>query len=197
MCHEVSHALHTPAKGWIDAIEEKPESQQPIYKDILNIFEDARIDRLIQQKFVIMKKWYYLGVKEFVIDRDIWGLEKSPTKEYSFLNRINIFFKTKPLDNRYGISFEPAEQKWIDRIEYADTFEEIKKIADDFFNELPEEEKETIEIFFPFGKFEVNGDGFGKSIKVTGPSNMFKSGNPSGTKFLKKVDYRKAIIRPL
>lgn len=194
MCHETSHALHTPPKEWIDAIEEKELEHRKIYKDILNIFEDARIDRLIQQKYVIMSKWYYLGTKEFVIDRDIWGLENNPTKKYSLINRINIFFKTKPLNNRYNIQFDTNETVWIDRTEKATLFKQIKKIADDFFYQLPEDDQKSIEIEIPFGRFEVVRDKsqYKKDFKAILPS--FKN---SGTKHLKRVDYKQAIIRSL
>ena len=47
VCHEVGHALNTPAKGWHSVIEEKG----PNYKGFLNIVEDARIEKLIKRKF--------------------------------------------------------------------------------------------------------------------------------------------------
>ena len=52
--HEVSHALHTPAQGWQDFVGDGKGSR--IRHMFLNIVEDARIERMIKDKFPGLKR---------------------------------------------------------------------------------------------------------------------------------------------
>jgi hypothetical protein len=54
--HEVGHALYTPKDETIKVLTEKPE-----IKHILNIIEDARIERLIQKKYPGIKYQFKKG----------------------------------------------------------------------------------------------------------------------------------------
>ena len=56
--HEVSHALHTPSDGWMNM---KDRTQE--FRSFVNVIEDARIDKLIQNKYPGLTKDYLLGLK--------------------------------------------------------------------------------------------------------------------------------------
>ena len=45
--HEVGHAWETPPEGWHSAIEEKGKG----FKSFLNVVEDARIEKLIKNRY--------------------------------------------------------------------------------------------------------------------------------------------------
>ena len=53
--HEVSHALHTPLEGWLAALD------AGMSKDLINVVEDIRIERLIQKRFPGLKRDFIRG----------------------------------------------------------------------------------------------------------------------------------------
>ena len=143
LCHEISHAIYTPAEDWLRAIRSRMKNRRAVYRDILNVFEDARIDRLMPQRFPAMRKWYAEGIHELIYELDLWQLQGdlAAAQAMSLINRLNLYFKTIPLGNPYELKFTPDEQVWIDRTLVARTFAEIEAIADDFYDQLPEEEQ--------------------------------------------------------
>ena len=67
--HEVGHALWTPAKEWVegmDFIAKETGCSTEQAKSYLNIVEDARIERLIKNKFQGLKRDFYLAYEYFV-----------------------------------------------------------------------------------------------------------------------------------
>ena len=54
--HEVGHALYTP-QGEILKVLEKGG----VYKNFVNVVEDARIEKMIQKKFPGLKRCFYDG----------------------------------------------------------------------------------------------------------------------------------------
>jgi hypothetical protein len=162
LCHEISHAIFTPAEDWLRAIRSRPKNQRAVYRDILNVFEDARIDRLMPQRYVGMKKWYAEGVHELIYNLDLWELQGdlAAAQAMSLINRLNLYFKTTPIGNPYGLTFTPEEQVWIDRTNAAKTFAQIEEIADDFFAQLPQEEQSSDEdVVLTLGVFDGDLEG--------------------------------------
>lgn len=67
--HECSHAISTPTKAWADAIESKAtESEQLIFKDIINVVEDIRINKKIQAKYPGLKRDFFVATKALIED---------------------------------------------------------------------------------------------------------------------------------
>jgi hypothetical protein len=145
LCHEISHAIFTPCREWLDAIEARPTKHQSAYMGVLNVFEDARVDRLMTEKYAAMVRWYAEGNHEFVNVQDLWGIANDPAKafEFSLIDRINLYYKTFFLANPYNLSFPAPDDQWISRTHAARTFDEIKLIADDFFDQMEKQEQES------------------------------------------------------
>jgi hypothetical protein len=143
LCHEISHAIFTPCREWLEAIESRPDEHQRSYMDVLNVFEDARVDRLMTEKYVAMRQWYAQGNHEFVNVQDLWGIAHDPAKahDFSLIDRINLYYKTIFLTNPYHLVFPHPDDQWISRTNAARTFAEIKKIADDFFEQMDDAAK--------------------------------------------------------
>ena len=59
--HEVGHALYTPADG-IDKLRDKDN----IFFGVVNIVEDARIEKMIQNKFPGLRKSFYDGYTDLI-----------------------------------------------------------------------------------------------------------------------------------
>ena len=56
--HETGHALYTPNEGWHDNLKDKTKKG---YKTYLNVIEDVRIERAIQEKFPGLKTSFRKG----------------------------------------------------------------------------------------------------------------------------------------
>lgn len=128
--HEVGHAIFTPAGG--DELEQTLESMDPsgripmeVRMDYLNVVEDARIERLMQQKFAGMKRDFKDGYADLV-ERDFFGLEGRDIDEMQFIDRVNLHYK---IGSMVEIGFTETEQAFIDAIDSCETFEQVVDAA--------------------------------------------------------------------
>ena len=131
--HEVGHALFTPTSPKrLKKIIEKTS------KDCVNVIEDARIEALIKRRYPGLKKQFFNGYNN-LIKRDFFGLSKRDINKSGFLDRLNIFFKVP----QYGdIVFNEDEQKIVERIQKAKSFQDVEKIAIDVHSYVKENENE-------------------------------------------------------
>ena len=86
--HEVSHALHTPADGWMKMSDRSDE-----FRSFVNVIEDARIDKLIQKKYPGLTNDYLLGFKKMYKD-NFFGTKGRQQSEYALIDKINMYFKS-------------------------------------------------------------------------------------------------------
>jgi len=124
--HEVGHALYTPPDGWLDEAAEMGIN----FKNILNIVEDARIEKLMKQKFPGLRKPMYNGYSQLV-ERGFFGINMDDIKHLPFADRINAYFK---LGVRSGVTFTEDETHLVTRIEAADTWDEVLSLSRELFN---------------------------------------------------------------
>lgn len=123
--HEVGHALYTPADGWMDRVKELGQN----FKGILNIVEDARIEKLMKRKFPGLRKPMYNGYTQLV-ERGFFGVGLDDMKALPFADRVNVYFKLGP---RAGITFSEAEQHLVTRIENCETWDEVMSLSEELF----------------------------------------------------------------
>jgi len=135
MGHEVGHALFTPAQGWHDAVVADETSG---FKSYLNVVEDARIERKIKSKFPGLRGSFYKGYKN-LFDRDFFGIDGQNLDNLPLIDRINLHFKLGVL---VRVKFSPDEQVFIDRINDAETWEEVVQIAKDLHKKAKEEKEQ-------------------------------------------------------
>ncbi|SVD42210.1 uncharacterized protein METZ01_LOCUS395064, partial [marine metagenome] len=74
--HEVGHALWTPASGWKEALD------MEIHKGILNIVEDARIEKKIKRKYPGIVR-PFLQAYASLYEKNFFGL--TPFEELGFI----------------------------------------------------------------------------------------------------------------
>ena len=125
MGHEVGHAQYTPKQGWHDALVNNKS-----FKTYLNVIEDARIERKMKDKYPGLRRSFNLAYKK-LHERDFFALEGKDVSKALFIDRINIFYKLGAFVN---VPFTPDELKIIDRINVADTWDDVEKIARDIFD---------------------------------------------------------------
>jgi len=147
--HEVAHALYTPndideERGCLaccsDIDPDAPHNVLPI----VNVVEDARIERLIKAKYPGLKRDFTLGYKS-LYDMDIFELaQRGGVSKMGFLDRINLHFKLGILGILNVPIAEGTESWFLDRIENATTFDEVVEISRDLYEyELQQQEEQS------------------------------------------------------
>ena len=95
--HEVGHALYTPADGWHDS--EKKIGKIP--RAYLNIVEDIRIERMIQETYPGIVRRFKNGYKK-LFDDDLFGTNERDINKAGLMDRLNVSSK--------GRGYVPAEE---------------------------------------------------------------------------------------
>ena len=141
--HEVSHALHTPTEGWQKFVGKGKGSR--IRHMFLNIVEDARIERLIKDKFPGLRRDFSNAYHEFA-DRDLFEINnRTIDTNLPLIDRLNIHFKIG-LFGIEDIPFLANEQQYVTRMANTETFDEVLALAKDLYekhqDELDDEEED-------------------------------------------------------
>ena len=129
--HEVGHALFTPdEEWWVD---------HQISPGIVNVVEDARIEKLMKRKYGGLAKCFYRGYNELHED-DFFKLEDEDVNEMSLPDRINLHFK---LGNFVDINFSIEEKHFVARIDQCETFEDVLEVSKDLHDFCKANDKKT------------------------------------------------------
>ena len=161
--HEVGHALYTP-EGAITEIVKKGKA----YKSLVNIVEDARIEKMIQAKFPGLSRNFYDGYSE-LMDKNFFGLNGRDVNDLNFIDRINIHFK---IGTRAGVEFTDEEQVFVDRISKLRHFDESVTVADDLVKYCGDKQEEA--------ETDITDSLFESSDSMEGdPDDWIDDSNPS------------------
>jgi len=140
--HEVSHALHTPAEGWQDFVGTGKGSS--IRHMFLNIVEDARIERLIKDKFPGIRRDFASAYKT-LHSQDLFELkDRTIAVTDELIDRLNLHFKVG-LFGLEQIPFADDEKQYVTRMANTESFEDVVALAQELYekhqDELPEEDE--------------------------------------------------------
>lgn len=121
--HEVGHALFTPARGWHDAVDEYDGAPRAY----LNVLEDVRIERKIQDRYPGLRLQFQKGYK-VLADEDFFGLSKTvhPISQFLLIDRINLQSK---IGSIIDVPFNESEQPFLDAAYRTETFEDVVQLA--------------------------------------------------------------------
>ena len=136
ICHEIGHALYTS----VDLLTKMQERK--IDKSYVNIIEDARIEKMVQDKYLGTRSCFTKGYKE-LISKDFFGVNNKDLNELNLADRINLHFKG--MDN---VPFSSVEQTWVDKVANVKTEDEVLDIAQglmDFINDNEDSQSEEQE----------------------------------------------------
>lgn len=149
--HEVGHALETPAEGWHDAV-----TDYKVDKSILNVCEDARIEKKIKRRFPGLKPSFIRGYYE-LMEMDFFSTKGKDLNELNFIDRVNLYTKGGAAQ---GITFNSEETLLLREVECTETWEEVvavaKKISE--FMKMQHEERKKIKIKIKADKKEKDED---------------------------------------
>ena len=135
--HEVGHALDTPVDGWLDALPgiatrvtgSASNKAVAAVKGFLNVIEDARIDKRQKRRFPGARRNYVKGYAE-LIEKDFFGTKTKDVNSMTFIDRLNIYFKGGAMS---GIKFTAEEKAMVDRVDAAETFDEVMALTEEIF----------------------------------------------------------------
>ena len=128
--HEVGHALYTPQGRIKDILAEGG-----LFKQFVNITEDARIEKMIQSKFPGLRRCFFDGYTE-LMDKDFFGTVGNDVNSYNLIDRLNLHFK---VGIRAGVEFSADEQVYVDRMDNLKTFDDAVELARDLYDHCKEE----------------------------------------------------------
>ena len=120
VAHEVGHALFTPNRDWW-----KEDEFKTIPHDYVNVVEDARIERLIKQRYRGLNRDFNRGYSELHND-DLFELEDTNVNHLKPIDRINLYFK---IGSFIDIEFNDTENEFVTRISRCQTFDEVLQIS--------------------------------------------------------------------
>lgn len=133
--HEVGHAIYTP-RDYNTNID--------FPRSYLNVVEDARIERLMKQKYPGLSKSFYRGYTE-LNDRDFFEIADEDVSQMSLIDRINLHFKIGIHNVSTIIPFVEEEVQFVDMTAATATFDDVievcQKIAEYLRSKKKEEEK--------------------------------------------------------
>lgn len=149
VAHEVGHALHTPNRNF--TLEEKYKG---LPFDYVNVVEDARIEKLMKQRFAGLNKDFYKGYEELHAI-DFFQIENQEINDLKLIDRVNLYFKVGAY---LCIDFTDEENQLITEISQAETFDEVLDLSLKMYK-MGKEQKETIEqlLSSKLGKEGMNG----------------------------------------
>ena len=131
IAHECAHALWTPYEKW----EGITDSELRSY---VNVIEDTRIDKLIQNKYPGVVRNYENGF-DILEKQNFFGISgKDINKDFMIIDKINL--RSKSL-NRLPFIFAPSDNKWLAKVDAVKTFKDVLTLA----KEMLDWQKEQVE----------------------------------------------------
>jgi hypothetical protein len=141
--HEVGHALFTPANGWSDCAAIDPnENNWPIVQMFYNIVEDARIERLMQDKFPGGRADFVAAYENLHNERNLFEIQGVDLSTLGLADRINLHFKLGILD-LVEVPFAPEEMVFVDAIAATETWDDVTEVTGDLYDYCKKLDKEN------------------------------------------------------
>jgi hypothetical protein len=148
MGHEVGHALYTPLEGMYKAKAEK------INRSIVNIVEDARIERKIKYKYPGLRNSFTKAYKELV-EKNFFGTQGVDLNTLNFADRINMHFKGGA---SLAIKFSEEERSLVKEIDLAETYDEVLEVSKKVVTLMEAQEEELKEKKKQSASDELSGE---------------------------------------
>lgn len=139
MGHEVGHALWTPLEGMMKARDEK------INAGVINVVEDARIERKIKHKYPGLRSSFTKAYRELV-EKDFFGTKGADLNEMNFIDRANLHFKGGA---GLAIKFTEEERELVNAMDKTETYEDVLEVSKriiDYMKQKLEEQQAKLKL---------------------------------------------------
>jgi hypothetical protein len=150
--HEVGHALYTPQSLLQEAHEKR------IHRTVVNVVEDARIERKIKTKYPGIRKCFVKGYRE-LIEKDFFGTAGTDLNDLNFIDRLNLYTKGGAAQ---GIKFINQDEKsLLAKVESIDSIDDVIPLSIEIINYLKKEQEERRKNApeEDSGEYELDDDG--------------------------------------
>jgi len=156
VAHEVGHALHTPFRYW-----NKEDKYKDLPMDYVNVVEDARIEKLMKQRFAGLNKDFYKAYEELHAN-NFFDVDDDTVNDLKLVDRVNLYFK---IGAYLCIDFNDEENQIITEIAQAETFDQVLDLSLRLYN-LSKEQKQEIDLL-ELESFKLDPDGEPMEIEGT------------------------------
>ena len=120
IAHECSHALWTPTDGWAKIADDNE------LRSYVNVLEDCRIDKKIQNKYPGVVRNYLNGF-DIMNSQDFFGIkDKDIDNDLMLIDKINLYYKSS---KRLPFSFAPEDKLWLSKVDNLKSFNDVVKLA--------------------------------------------------------------------
>ena len=137
--HEVSHALHTPFDEWSEAVRGVKDPAN--FKQVVNVVEDARIERLIKQRFPGLRRDFANAYAQLA-DTDLFKIKGTNLSELNLIDRLNIEFKLG-LFGLVDVPFSTDEQQIVERMSNTTTFADVVELSRELYEDWNNDQDEN------------------------------------------------------
>ena len=131
--HEVGHALYTPDEGIAKFKEVLPNC--PF--DVLNIVEDIRIEKMVQDQYPGLISSFTAGYAHF-IENDFFKIKGTDISSMSFIERLNLRGK---IGNQMNIDLDTAEETIYRRCLATESIDDVIEVCRDIYEMVKEDLK--------------------------------------------------------
>ena len=135
IAHECSHAINTPVSGWEKA------SKTKIPLDIFNIVEDARIDKMIKNKYPGIVNNYKMGAK-WLWKNNFFNNKGKKFSDYNIVDKFNLYFKTNELNKFSEKDYTNQEFKLITEGKNLKSWADVVKLSEKLYKEFKKENED-------------------------------------------------------
>jgi len=129
--HEVGHALYTPDEDWIKTRKISPQ--------IVNVVEDARIEKMMKRRYGGLSKTFYRGYEELA-DQDFFSIDGEDLSIFNLADKINLYCK---IGNYVDIPFTCREEELLLMVRNCETFAEVLDASEAIHNYCKNEQQES------------------------------------------------------
>ena len=129
--HEVGHALYTPETLLEDA------HNKNVKHSFMNVLEDVRIEKMIQDKYLGSKKVFKTAYKE-LLEKDFFGINGKDLSKLNLIDRINMHYKNVP-----NVPFDNDELEWVQKANQTKTPEDVLNLAIELQEWMYTQDKDT------------------------------------------------------
>jgi len=127
--HEVGHAFWTT----LDMLKEAQSKK--IHHSIVNILEDVRIEKMIQEKYKGSKVIFKRGYQE-LIKNNFFETKGKDINSYNLIDRINLHFK-----HHENVEFSDDEMVWVKKADATKTCAEVLDLAEELHTFMKEQQE--------------------------------------------------------
>ena len=172
--HEVAHALWTPGDLAEDgehlaaAVEIDPDNPMRAM-GFLNVVEDARIERLIKDKFPGIRRDFVAGYRWLWENMDLFQSvleEQGGLSNMTLADRLNMHFKLGIM-GIISVPFSDDERTFVDRMGATESWDDVMDLTRDLYEHAKNEAKNQTQQQMQEGS---NGDPMRENMDTKGAS---------------------------